>query len=217
MNMSKELKKDWLPKLQLRYARRNREGKSRMLDELCADYEYERKYAIKLLCGGLPAPGGRVHPGPELKYGLIEPAVRQTPGADPAAVAAVLRTAAWPVEPAAAAAGREDQRGHPGPTAGARAGATLAGPLRNQAGEPVALRNSDTHGHLGFEPAGIFGGRQRGPLRREHGRGFHLEPDLYGHIERLDRRRGGVEQGRGRRAGGHAGGGGALALRAAGI
>src|SRR5487761_2140941 len=77
MNMSKELKKDWLPKLQLRYARRNREGKSRMLDELCADYEYERKYAIKLLCGGLPAPGGRVHPGPELKYGLIEPVVRQ--------------------------------------------------------------------------------------------------------------------------------------------
>src|SRR5487761_2339575 len=77
MNMSKELKKDWLPKLQLRYARRNREGKSRMLDELCADYENERKYAIKLLCGGLPAPGGRVHPGPELKYGLIEPVVRQ--------------------------------------------------------------------------------------------------------------------------------------------
>ena len=41
--------KGWLPKLQERYARRNREGKSRMLDELCEDYEYERKYAIKLL------------------------------------------------------------------------------------------------------------------------------------------------------------------------
>jgi len=38
-----------------RYARRNREGKSRMLDELCDDYEYERKYAIKLLSGGLVA------------------------------------------------------------------------------------------------------------------------------------------------------------------
>jgi len=35
MNMSKELKVDWLPKLQARYARRNREGKGRMLDELC--------------------------------------------------------------------------------------------------------------------------------------------------------------------------------------
>ena len=48
MHMSKALKKDWLHKLQARYARRNREGKTRMLDELCEDYEYERKYAIKL-------------------------------------------------------------------------------------------------------------------------------------------------------------------------
>jgi len=77
MNMSKELKKDWLPKLQVRYSRRNREGKSRMLDELCEDYEYERKYAIKLLCGGLPPSSGRVHPGPEPQYELIEPVVRQ--------------------------------------------------------------------------------------------------------------------------------------------
>jgi hypothetical protein len=77
MNMSKELKMDWLPKLQVRYSRRNREGKSRMLDELCEDYEYERKYAIKLLCGGLPPPSGRRHPGPEPQYELIEPVVRQ--------------------------------------------------------------------------------------------------------------------------------------------
>ena len=49
MNMSKELKRDWLPKLQARYARRNREGKSRMLDELCEDYHCERKCAIKML------------------------------------------------------------------------------------------------------------------------------------------------------------------------
>ena len=48
MNMSKELKKEMLPKLQVRYSHRNREGKSRMLDELCDDYQYERKYAIKL-------------------------------------------------------------------------------------------------------------------------------------------------------------------------
>ena len=77
MNMSKEVKKDWLPKLQERYSRRNREGKSRMLDELCEDYEYERKYAIKLLCGGLPPSSGRVHPGPEPQYEMIEPVVRQ--------------------------------------------------------------------------------------------------------------------------------------------
>jgi hypothetical protein len=36
------LKKDWLPKLQERYAHRHREGKSRMLDELCEDYGYGR-------------------------------------------------------------------------------------------------------------------------------------------------------------------------------
>jgi hypothetical protein len=77
MNMSRELKMDWLPKLQERYSRRNREGKSRMLDEMCEDYEYERKYAIKLLCGGLPPPSGRVHPGPEPQYEMIEPVVRQ--------------------------------------------------------------------------------------------------------------------------------------------
>src|SRR5438045_9550992 len=63
MSMSKELKREWLPKLQVRYARRNREGKSRMLDELCEDYQYERKYAIKLLSGGLPVCARRVHPG----------------------------------------------------------------------------------------------------------------------------------------------------------
>ena len=77
MNMSKELKKEWLPKLQGRYARRSREGKSRMLDELCEDYEYERKYAIKLLRGDLPVPSGRVPPGPERRYDVVEPIVRK--------------------------------------------------------------------------------------------------------------------------------------------
>jgi len=77
MNMSKELKRDWLPKLQERYGHRNRQGKSRMLDELCEDYEYERKYAIKLLSGGLPVGPGRVHPGPERRYEMIEPVVKE--------------------------------------------------------------------------------------------------------------------------------------------
>src|SRR5271165_4973385 len=61
MNMSKELKKELLGKLLGRYARRNREGKSRLLDELCEDYKYDRKYAIKLLGGGLPLRDGRAH------------------------------------------------------------------------------------------------------------------------------------------------------------
>lgn len=77
MNMSQELKKEWLPKLKARYARRNREGKSRMLDELCEDYAYDRKYAIKLLGDGLPIPSGRGRPGPERRYELIEPIVQK--------------------------------------------------------------------------------------------------------------------------------------------
>ena len=75
--MSKEIKEKWLPKFQIRYARRDRQGKSRMLDELCEDYDYERKYAIKLLRGSLPVASGRRHPGPERQYELIEPIVRQ--------------------------------------------------------------------------------------------------------------------------------------------
>src|ERR1700692_2367858 len=76
MNMSKELKKEMLGKLLARYARRNREGKSRMLDELCDDYQYDRKYAIKLLGGGLPPRCGRTHPGPERLYEVIVPVVQ---------------------------------------------------------------------------------------------------------------------------------------------
>ena len=76
MNMSKELKKDCLPKLQARYLRRGREGKTRMLDELCDDYKYERKYAIKLLSGGLAPASGKAHPGPERRYGEIQAVVQ---------------------------------------------------------------------------------------------------------------------------------------------
>lgn len=75
--MSQELKKECLAKLQGRYLRRSRVGKSGMLDELCEDYHYERKYAIKLLGGSLPGPSGRVHAGPERRYDDIEAVVRQ--------------------------------------------------------------------------------------------------------------------------------------------
>jgi hypothetical protein len=36
-----------------------------MLDELCDDYKYDRKYAIKLLGGGLPPRCGRISPETE--------------------------------------------------------------------------------------------------------------------------------------------------------
>jgi hypothetical protein len=65
-----------LPKLRERYARRQREGKTRMLDELCEDYGYERKYAIKLLGDAVPASSGRARCGPARRYECIEPVVR---------------------------------------------------------------------------------------------------------------------------------------------
>ena len=49
MHISKDLNKNGLAKLVTRYASRSREGKIRILDELCEAYGYERKYAIKLL------------------------------------------------------------------------------------------------------------------------------------------------------------------------
>ena len=76
MNMSQAIKTDLLPKLRARYERRGREGKTRLLDELCEDYGYERKYAIKLLGDTVPASSGRRHPGPEPRYTPIEPVVR---------------------------------------------------------------------------------------------------------------------------------------------
>jgi hypothetical protein len=41
--------------------------RSAMINELCADYGYERKYAIKLLGRALPLPSGRKKPGPRGK------------------------------------------------------------------------------------------------------------------------------------------------------
>ena len=76
MNMSRETKADPLPRFQARYAQRGREGRSRMLDELCQDYHYERKYAIKLLGGKRLQPRGCKKPGPDPQYAVIEPIVR---------------------------------------------------------------------------------------------------------------------------------------------
>jgi hypothetical protein len=61
-------REDQLERLRWRYERRGREGKSRLLDEFCEDYGYERKYAVKLLGGSLPEPTGKSPPGPEAKY-----------------------------------------------------------------------------------------------------------------------------------------------------
>jgi len=52
--MSQLSRKEYMAKMRWRYAQRGREGKSRLLDELCEVCGYDRKHAIKLL-GGKPA------------------------------------------------------------------------------------------------------------------------------------------------------------------
>jgi len=57
-----------LERLKQRYGQRGKEGKSRLLDEFCEHYGYERKYAIKLLRGGLPTAPPQSRPGRERRY-----------------------------------------------------------------------------------------------------------------------------------------------------
>lgn len=67
--MSRNLDRDnELQKWRWRYERRQKEGKSRLLDEFCEQYGFSRKHAIKLLGDQLPKASGRPCPGPEPKY-----------------------------------------------------------------------------------------------------------------------------------------------------
>ena len=51
-----------------RYQRRSREGRSRMIDEFCEQYGYERKYAAKLLGDALPGSSAQKRSGPVSEY-----------------------------------------------------------------------------------------------------------------------------------------------------
>lgn len=54
MKMNQLNPTDHLQRLRSRYAARGKQGKSRLLDELCEHYGYSRKHAIKLLAHPLP-------------------------------------------------------------------------------------------------------------------------------------------------------------------
>lgn len=74
--MSQTSKREVLEKMRERYARRGREGRGKLIDEVCAMCGYERKYAIKVLNGRLPVGGsGCRRGGPHLRYGDAERAV----------------------------------------------------------------------------------------------------------------------------------------------
>lgn len=65
-------RKEQLSVYRRRYQGRGLEGKSRLLDEFCEHYSYERKYAIKLLGGAVgPSLIKRSPPGPEPQYGAV--------------------------------------------------------------------------------------------------------------------------------------------------
>jgi hypothetical protein len=76
MNMPNTLdRKEQLERLRERYARRNKPGRTRMLDELCEQYGYDRKHAIKLLGNSLPPPKGSAPPGPLPRYAGVREVV----------------------------------------------------------------------------------------------------------------------------------------------
>ena len=47
--MSQKIREEMLPRLRQRYANRGVEGRSRMITEVCEQFGYSRKHAIKLL------------------------------------------------------------------------------------------------------------------------------------------------------------------------
>ena len=54
--MSQKLREELLPRLRSSYVRRDREGRSRMISDLCEQFGYSRKHATKML--GAPAGWG---------------------------------------------------------------------------------------------------------------------------------------------------------------
>lgn len=68
--MSQKIREEMLPRLRQRYAGRGREGRSRLIDEVCEQFGYSRKHAIKLL-GGKAGWGGQfgVKRGRPARYG----------------------------------------------------------------------------------------------------------------------------------------------------
>jgi hypothetical protein len=74
LKMSATSRGEVLAQVRARYERRGKEGRSRLLDEVCALCGYERKYAIKVLGGKRPIAGSGVRRrgGSPARYGAAE-------------------------------------------------------------------------------------------------------------------------------------------------
>ena len=70
--MSAKSRKEVLEQARQRYCKRGREGRSRLLDEVCELCGYERKYAIKVLSGKRAIVGSRKRGGSQAIYGEAE-------------------------------------------------------------------------------------------------------------------------------------------------
>ncbi len=71
MSMSQKIREEMLPRLRQRYAGRGRQSRTRLIDEVCEQFGYSHKHAIKLLnartgWGGDPT----VRKGRPPQYGL---------------------------------------------------------------------------------------------------------------------------------------------------
>src|ERR1041385_5981288 len=130
----------------------------------------------------------------------LRTAWRQAPGLGSAVVAATLRASSWQAFVQRKEAAENGERGHAGSAAGSAKGPTRQRTERNPARHAVAP--ADSHPGRGVERAThrLSGGGQRGSLRVQSGRGFHLEFDLYRPGLRLDRGARGLEQRIDRRA-----------------
>jgi hypothetical protein len=191
-------------RLRRRYAGRGKEGKPRLLEELCEQNVYERKYAIKLLGDTLPPARDEPAPGPEPKY---EPVVEvlatiwdkaeqlwQKSGFGAGLVAAPLRTASRQ----ATARAKETLAGHQPGQRRPRAGFAQrprARFVRHPIWYPAPPPGTHSRRGLGRTTRGISRGRQRGPLGQSLGGELHLEPHLYLSVKHLDSEPVGVEQG----------------------
>ncbi len=78
MRMQRMTERDeQLERLRRRYGNRGKEGKSRLLDEFCQQYDYERKYAIKLLRTRPEVREDKPRPGPQPKYEAVQEVIER--------------------------------------------------------------------------------------------------------------------------------------------
>lgn len=77
--MSSKSRREVLASAREKYGQRGKEGRGRLLDEICLLCGYERKYAMKVLAGNRPISGeeGKQRGGSKPRYGKMEKKVLQ--------------------------------------------------------------------------------------------------------------------------------------------